>query len=336
MKREVIQNFLNLPGVAGVALIDDRSRPCFLGIDRTLNTQQRDALAQGIRQVLSTIPQDFESLEFQFTNHHLYIYKLNHSIIMLVLAYSTLDYTNYIKALHSLKNGLETDITQGVATFRLLASEITLSGQQFARKLSKEDAQQTVSKPTDVLKAANEAGLPTSRYPATPLASLIDQKNHRRLPEDTVLTTRSVAMPSQPDRTKVSSPKMTPSTAEIANYPPATPSLAQPTLKEFIAAVNILSHFTTKYLGTAVIANYWKTCRPDNDWLKQFTVDWAAKITITATSNCDVHQPINPEQLQLLRMWVHSFIERCTVVIRDYPQLLSQSTLTDRQRSILL
>lgn len=335
MKREVIQNFLNLPGVAGLALIDDHSRPCFLGIDRTLNTQQRDALAQGIRQVLSTIPQDFESLEFRFTNHHLYIYKLNHSIIMLVLAYSTLDYTNYIKALHSLKTGLEADTTQGVATFRLLASEITHSSQQFARKSGKEDAQQTVSMPTDAFKVADGERLPNGRYPATPLTSLTDRNNNRRLPADTLITNQAtVTLPL--GQTGVSSSKVTLPASQRSAQRSATPSLAQPTLKEFIAAVNILSQFTTKYLGTAVITNYWKTCRPDHDWLKQFTVDRAAKISIAAMPTCDVNQPISPEQLQLLRMWVHSFIERCTVVIRDYPQLLSQSTLTDRQRSILL
>ncbi|HEY9884968.1 MAG TPA: hypothetical protein V6C98_15290, partial [Thermosynechococcaceae cyanobacterium] len=66
MKREVIQDFLNLPGIAGVALMDGRSRPYFCGIDQALNFQQKEALAQGILQVVETIPDSFDVFEFQF------------------------------------------------------------------------------------------------------------------------------------------------------------------------------------------------------------------------------------------------------------------------------
>jgi hypothetical protein len=44
MKREVVQDFLNLPGITGVALIDGRSRPYFHGVEQSLNFQQREAL----------------------------------------------------------------------------------------------------------------------------------------------------------------------------------------------------------------------------------------------------------------------------------------------------
>lgn len=54
MKQEVVQNFLDLPGIMGVALMDGRSRPFFCGIDQFLNFQQKEALAQGIRQVIET------------------------------------------------------------------------------------------------------------------------------------------------------------------------------------------------------------------------------------------------------------------------------------------
>ncbi|HEY9816238.1 MAG TPA: hypothetical protein V6D20_10635, partial [Candidatus Obscuribacterales bacterium] len=85
MQREVVQDFLNLPGIEGVALVDGRSRPYFCGVDQTLNFQQKEALAQGIQQVVETTPPDFEFFEFQFTGHQVYIYKLDHGVILLVL-----------------------------------------------------------------------------------------------------------------------------------------------------------------------------------------------------------------------------------------------------------
>ena len=103
MKREVVQDFLNLPGIAGVALMDGRSRPYFCGVDQTLNFQQKEALAQGIRQVVDTTPAGFESFEFQFTGHQVYIYKLDQGIILLVLTRDGLVYRDYLQAIAKLK-----------------------------------------------------------------------------------------------------------------------------------------------------------------------------------------------------------------------------------------
>ena len=66
MKREVVQEFLGLPGIVGLALMDGRSRPCFYGVSERLNLQQKEALAQGICQVLETTPSSFRTFEFQF------------------------------------------------------------------------------------------------------------------------------------------------------------------------------------------------------------------------------------------------------------------------------
>ncbi|NJL86600.1 MAG: hypothetical protein HC886_12455 [Leptolyngbyaceae cyanobacterium SM1_1_3] len=66
MKRQVVQDFLNLPGIVGVALMDGRSRPYFCGVEQILNFQQREAIAQGIQQVVETTPVDLQSFSFQF------------------------------------------------------------------------------------------------------------------------------------------------------------------------------------------------------------------------------------------------------------------------------
>lgn len=127
MKQEVIQDFLNLPGIAGVALMDGRSRPYFCGVDQTLNFQQKEALAQGILQVVETIPDGFESFEFHFTDYQVHIYRLAQGIILLVLARTDLDHSVYLRTIKDLKAALQEDVANAIAVFRLIAGTNTLS-----------------------------------------------------------------------------------------------------------------------------------------------------------------------------------------------------------------
>jgi hypothetical protein len=126
MKRQVIQNVLNLPGISGMALIDGRNRPFFFGPDISLNTQQQDALAQGIQQVVSTTPDHFETFGFRFTNQLTHIYKLDQGLILLVLVTDQLALKDYRMAIGQLKATLMEAPHNAVPTFRLLAGCVTL------------------------------------------------------------------------------------------------------------------------------------------------------------------------------------------------------------------
>ena len=127
MKQEVIQDFLNLPGITGVALISARSRPYFCGVDRLLNFQQRAALAQGIQQVIDTTPAGFECFEFQFNGYRVHLYKLDQGLILLVLALNTLGDTAHFEIAARLKLELQkslelqNNIADAIATFRQIA-----------------------------------------------------------------------------------------------------------------------------------------------------------------------------------------------------------------------
>lgn len=285
MKREVVQDFLNLPGIAGVALMDGRSRPYFCGVDQTLNFQQKEALAQGIRQVVDTTPAGFESFEFQFTGHQVYIYKLDQGIILLVLTRDGLVYRDYLQAIAKLKTALQEDVSTAIATFRLLAGNISLTGQNYWKQRS--------DSPSDI-----------------PL-----------------------------------SPSVIPTNFSNGTKPPAPePSSPEPTenanntilLKEFLIALNHLSQFTTQYLGTAVIVNYWKASQPAAAWAGHFQIDRTGQISFVGPDSQRLSQPTSPEEFQWLREWVKAFIERCSRVIRDFPALIEQTGLTDSERQLLL
>lgn len=120
MNWEVVQDFLNVSGIKGVALIDGQSRPYFKGIEKVLNSQQREALAQGVWQVLETIPENFDSFEFQFAGTQVYIHKMTQGLILLVLTHDSLLYPDYCEAFTKLKGAFEADGDATLESFRRL------------------------------------------------------------------------------------------------------------------------------------------------------------------------------------------------------------------------
>lgn len=301
MKREVVQDFLNLPGIAGVALMDGRSRPYFFGVDQSLNFQQKEALAQGIQQVVETTPADFEFFEFQFTGHQVYIYKLNHGIILLVLTGSSLVYPAYLEAVEQLKIELQEDITNTIATFRLLAGNITLSNQNYWKQRPEAENQP--------LSASAKLAPPSKTHTknGTPVSSLNPSNKY---------------LDSLPTQAQPTPAPLTPPTTDQIN------------LKELMLALNHLSQFTTQYLGTTVVNNYWKSSRPAVEWLNNFQIDRSGQISFSASLESPDFITIN--QHQYIQQWVSAFIERCAKVIRDFPLIIRQTALDDEQKRLLL
>ncbi len=111
---------------------------------------------------------------------------------------------------------------------------------------------------------------------------------------------------------------------------------ADPTLKELLTALNHVSKFTTQYLGNHVIANYWKSTRPDHDWLGSFQIDRSAQFTFTEPTSQGLAQPLTPQEKQWVQEWVTGFIKRCSQVIRDFPNIIEQKALDESQKALLL
>lgn len=132
MQEQIIQRFLNLSGIVGLALLDGHSRPYFCGVDKSLNFQQREALSQGIQQVISTTPASFEAFDFRFSQHDVRIYKLSSSIILVVITSEDLDIAAYERLILQLKQALQADPHSAVSTFRILAGSTTLSKQYWS------------------------------------------------------------------------------------------------------------------------------------------------------------------------------------------------------------
>ncbi len=290
--------------------MDGRSRPYFCGIDQTLNFQQKEALAQGILQVVETIPESFDVFEFQFAEHQVRLYRLDRGMVLLVLTHERLVCADYLSMITQLRAVLKEDIPNAIATFRLLAGSVTLPGLHYRKQNA---APATTPNATSALPSEKpQAATPLAKIPLTntPLAKtpLADSTPAPFLPE-----------PSPPSA-------KTPSTK--------APDAA--TLFEAIAALNHLSQFTTQYLGTHVIANYWKATRPPSGWLATVQVDRAAQFTVTGASPQAATTPLTAPERRWLQEWVIAFIKRCSQVMRDFPAIVEQKALNDQQKALLL
>jgi hypothetical protein len=253
MKQEAIQNFLNLPGLAGVALLNGRSRPYFHGFRQSLSPNQREALAQGIQQVIDTTPADFQSFEFRFSEHQVHVYKLEFGMTLLVVVHPSQVHANYHARIEEMKEILKAEEDRAIVTFQTLATQ-----------------------------------------PIPDHFSGI----HTQIP--------------------------------VTQIQPPDPTI---NLKETLAAINQVSKLASQYLGTIVVTNYWKNSRPEADWLKLFQIERSAQMVFSGQTDTSA---LNLAQYELLQYWVTAFIKRCSKVIRDFPKMVNQIPLSDRQKAILL
>lgn len=168
MQQQVILNFLNLSGVVGLGLIDGHSRPYFSGIDKSLNFQQKEALTQGIQQVISTTPSGFDSFDFKFAQQDAWIYRLKNGVILLVVTdHQQLDTLVYNDTVAQLKETLESDPHNAVSTFRLLAGSTTLNRSTDGTNESSSPAADTPTSRRSPGESSGRASALSAQTPAT-------------------------------------------------------------------------------------------------------------------------------------------------------------------------
>jgi hypothetical protein len=353
MSREVIQDFLNSAGVVGISLTNRRMRPYFYGLDAVLD-RTKQALGQGVLQVIENVPEGFESFEFYFAGHIVFIYKLTHGLVLLVLTDSDLKLVDYSRGITKIKHLIETDTYNTVAHFKLLLGSIpqqSLSNSNW--KITAPEA--NVQEPSTIQRLTSSINLPNPEAIAdkTSLGSVnarvqIDKQTNAIASPRASATASNTNTQIQSNKNKPQTPPTDAATAS-SNTPIATNNPTQITdsstklvsaktapqeykLDELLVALNKLSHFTTQYLGKVVVTNYWKSSRPASTWLSEFEIDRSGQISHPkqAAISCDT------EQIQQIQSWVVAYIKRCKQVIRNFDQMLEQDCLDSRQRQILL
>lgn len=312
MKQEVIQDFLTVPGIAGIALIDGLSRPYFHGFGAHFDASQQNAIAQGIQQVLETTPDGFNSFEFQFDFYRIYLHKLKRGITLLVLTGNTLPQATYTQAVRQVLLELQLDREDPITAFQAIAAQIPLVWQPVL--------------PTPNPKSVPESDPSAADLPNYPLKNLHNTRT------ETLQVVPLRQQPTLPSNPAIALPQ---EQSKPTQVPPAAQPLDLPTdMKDVLAAVNALNQLTTQYLGTLVVTNYWKSTRPAIDWLNHFQIERSTQMTFSVQNPSQPLPSLTPEQHRWLQEWISAFMERCSKVIRDFAKITQQS-LTEQQKAIL-
>lgn len=125
MDKDILENFLSIPGVSGIALLGRKTRPYFHRSFQDLEKRQQDALIQGLFQVLDSMPSGFDYFDFQFAQQRVFVYPLPQDGVLLVAVDEALSLPVYTQAVNKLRDFLMTDTQRALATFRLFASQHT-------------------------------------------------------------------------------------------------------------------------------------------------------------------------------------------------------------------
>lgn len=110
----------------------------------------------------------------------------------------------------------------------------------------------------------------------------------------------------------------------------ASTKLKTASTDDVIEAMNSLSQATSRYLGTQIVANHWRSSQPqDIALVKSFRVSMDGTIGVTGVS-----QQLSPSQLAEIHQWAQRFHQRCSRIIRDYDVLIEQ-TLPEQHWQLL-
>lgn len=127
MNQEIIQDFLNIVLVLGVALIDGRSQLYFYAKEQTLDWKEKQALKQSILQVIAKTLERPEFFEFQVMGYYVHAYTLNPNLTFLFLTRTDVSANKLLTlSAKQLKAALQKDIDSTVTTFKLLPVETTV------------------------------------------------------------------------------------------------------------------------------------------------------------------------------------------------------------------
>ncbi|MGQ9838712.1 MAG: hypothetical protein ACUVRV_12320 [Cyanobacteriota bacterium] len=136
MEKETLDSFLSIRGVMGVALLSRTGRPYFYRSFQDLDSRQQQALTEGLFQVLETMPEGFDYFDFQFAEQRVFVYPLGAEWVLLVAVNDDLVMPAYTLAVNRLRSDLQRDTQKGLATLRLLTSQLEQATQNMTQPSS--------------------------------------------------------------------------------------------------------------------------------------------------------------------------------------------------------
>ncbi|MBW4577291.1 MAG: hypothetical protein KME08_18625 [Aphanothece sp. CMT-3BRIN-NPC111] len=257
MNQEIIQKFLTLPGVLGVALVHGQASPYLYIKEQTLDWQQKQTISSHILQFIAKATEEVEFSEFQVMGYYAYIYKLASNLKFIVLNHTDSVAIKFLAA-KQLKAALQEDIEKTITTFELLTKNIS---------------------PPRAVSTAEARQASTSGYRSGN-------------------TTLEVKV----------------------------------TIGELVNALNHLSKFSSNYMGTKLVVNYWQLSRPKFEWLDNFTINRSGELAF----NGGMTEFVTGLQHQWVKNWTAAFIRQCSKIMQDLPSMIEEKGLDEEKKRLLL
>lgn len=123
MNQELIQNFLSLPEVAGIALMQGRIIPYFYVKEKIISPEQKIELVRHFRKTILEAPVLSNCLEFQIDSYFVYTYKLNDAVTLLVITFQN-SITVKSMANNILQSALKNDLNTTIKLFKNLTRKV--------------------------------------------------------------------------------------------------------------------------------------------------------------------------------------------------------------------
>ena len=89
-------------------------------------------------------------------------------------------------------------------------------------------------------------------------------------------------------------------------------------IDSLITRFNSICTSSNRYLGNVITTKFLYSSRPNFDWLSQFEIDRANQITF----NGKLPDLINPQQFYFLNIWINSFIQSCSQIIKNFNKFI--------------
>ncbi len=119
----IVQDFLNVTGIVGFALMDGSQLDYFHHLNDTLLSEDKALFAQNVAQVFATIPTEFFELDLQLQTHWTHLYRLDRSKVFVVWLGNAADRRRYQAVLPPLLESLKDAPGPALDQLHLLAHQ---------------------------------------------------------------------------------------------------------------------------------------------------------------------------------------------------------------------
>ena len=119
---EIIRDFLTVPGIAGIALIDGYPTPRLYAADPKLEIHQPKVFLANVTQILRTLTPEVQQLDFYFGTYRLYVCRMGFGFTVAVLTHCDVKWRNSSEELRPFCQAVQSHLKSSITLLEDWAS----------------------------------------------------------------------------------------------------------------------------------------------------------------------------------------------------------------------